>query len=82
MECPGPSSPEIVGPEKFSPVSGMALDGLLRCLIGCGMNHGMVTGLFSKSPIPSRDEIWDAQNAKFRALFQGVFAKPRFLSML
>jgi len=82
MECPSLSSPEIFGPEKFSPVSGMALEELLRCLIGCVMNHGIVTGLFSKSPIPSRDGIWDAQNAKSRALFQGVFAKPQFLSML
>ena len=35
MECPGPSSPEILSPENFSPVSGKVLDGrdgLLGCL--------------------------------------------------
>jgi hypothetical protein len=35
MERPGPSSPEILSPEKFSPVSGKVLDGrdgLLGCL--------------------------------------------------
>jgi len=37
MERPGPSSPEILSPEKFSPVSGKVLDGrdgLLGCLQG------------------------------------------------
>jgi len=36
MERPGPSSPEILSPEKFSPVSGKVLDGrdgLLGCLM-------------------------------------------------
>jgi len=35
MERPGPSSPEILSPENFSPVSGKVLDGrdgLLGCL--------------------------------------------------
>jgi hypothetical protein len=35
MEHPGPSSPEILSPENFSPVSGKVLDGrdgLLGCL--------------------------------------------------
>jgi len=82
---PGPSSPKIMGPGNFSPVSGMSLDGLeglLGCLIGCGVNHGMVMGWHSTSSIPSRDEIWDAKNAKSQAVFHGVIAKPRFLSIL
>jgi len=36
MERPGPSSPEILSPENFSPVSGKVLDGrdgLLGCLM-------------------------------------------------
>jgi len=35
MECPGPSSPEILNPENFGPVSGKVFDGrdgLLGCL--------------------------------------------------
>jgi len=38
MEYPGPSSPKILSPENFSPVSGKALDGwdgLLGCLHPC-----------------------------------------------
>jgi len=36
MERPGPSSPDILSPENFSPVSGKVLDGrdgLLGCLV-------------------------------------------------
>ena len=35
MECPGPSSPKILCPKNFSPVSSKAMDGqdgLLGCL--------------------------------------------------
>ena len=47
IKFPGPPSPKIMSPENFSPVSDMALDGpdgLLGCLIGCGVNHGMEMG--------------------------------------
>jgi len=43
MKRPGPSSPEILSPEKFSPVSGKVLDGrdgLLGCLLSSTLSRG------------------------------------------
>jgi len=52
MERPGPSSPEILSPEKFSPVSGKVLDGrdgLLGCLVA-GSNASLTLTPTQRSP--------------------------------